>query len=331
VCAQSRQTKRPSLYAIIGLKSMPAMQYGQRMVKVVSVSSGHSCTRSNQHWHANFHSRCQVMRWKTKGRSGHSERAAENTCAETSAGMPTARQITRATERVVKSSPAQKTKAPRPRLGSWDARRTALPRSLLITSLRSDVSRGNGSDGLLWKRVGVRDGRSLLGGSDPICGNLILLFAKLFSGTLSRQTLLHSALRARFQVEGVTLHFFNDVFRLYLALEPPQGILDRLTLLQSNFCQTHHPPTSPDRTKESLHHLRRGLENPASTNLADPAALRYFWHDLLIICTSVIVIWPCSGVSFFMWASWAASFASSFRLCAVAFLTTPVADTVCPT
>ncbi|SPE18509.1 hypothetical protein SBA5_1540003 [Candidatus Sulfotelmatomonas gaucii] len=46
VWAQSRQTNRPSLWAIIGLKSMLAMQWGQRMVKVVSVrvGIGRSCT-----------------------------------------------------------------------------------------------------------------------------------------------------------------------------------------------------------------------------------------------------------------------------------------------
>jgi hypothetical protein len=50
VWAQSRQTKRPSLWAIIGLKSMPAMQYGQRMIKVVSVSVGigRSCTGATE-------------------------------------------------------------------------------------------------------------------------------------------------------------------------------------------------------------------------------------------------------------------------------------------
>jgi hypothetical protein len=46
VWAQSRQTNRPSLWAIIGLKSMPATQCGQRMVKVVSVGIGCSCTRA---------------------------------------------------------------------------------------------------------------------------------------------------------------------------------------------------------------------------------------------------------------------------------------------
>jgi hypothetical protein len=58
-------------------------------------------------------------------------------------------------------------------------------------------------------------------------GNLIWLSANLLAS--SRQGFLHSTLRARLQVEGVTLHFLNDVFRLNLALEPAQGILDRLT------------------------------------------------------------------------------------------------------
>jgi hypothetical protein len=44
VWAQSRQTKRPSLWAIIGLKSMPTMQWGQRMIRVVSVCNCCSCT-----------------------------------------------------------------------------------------------------------------------------------------------------------------------------------------------------------------------------------------------------------------------------------------------
>src|SRR3989442_15981472 len=51
---------------------------------------------------------------------------------------------------------------------------------------------------------------------------------------------------------------------------------------------------------------------------ADP--LHYFWHASLTICTSVIFIWPCSELPFFMCASAAASLASSFRLCAVALV-----------
>jgi hypothetical protein len=40
VWAQSRQTKRPSLWAIIGLNSMPTKQLGQQMTRVVSVGAG---------------------------------------------------------------------------------------------------------------------------------------------------------------------------------------------------------------------------------------------------------------------------------------------------
>ena len=47
------------------------------------------------------------------------------------------------------------------------------------------------------------------------------------------QSLLYSALRTRLQIEGVTLHFLDDLFRLHLALEAAQGILDGLTLLQT--------------------------------------------------------------------------------------------------
>ena len=55
---------------------------------------------------------------------------------------------------------------------------------------------------------------------------------------------LHPTSFARLQVVGVTLHFLNDVFRLNLALEAAQGVLQGLALLQSNFCQTHHPQPS---------------------------------------------------------------------------------------
>src|SRR5437868_42653 len=90
------------------------------------------------------------------------------------------------------------------------------------------------------------EGRCLAAAA-PNCANLIRFSADFFSGTLSRQSLLHSALLARLQVVGVTLHFLNDVLRLHLALEATKGVLQRLTLLQSNFCQIHHPQTSPDR------------------------------------------------------------------------------------
>jgi hypothetical protein len=36
----------------------------------------------------------------------------------------------------------------------------------------------------------------------------------------------------------------------------------------------------------------------ASANLATSSC--YFWQEVLIICTSVIFIWPCSALLFFM-------------------------------
>src|SRR5439155_8736819 len=101
----------------------------------------------------------------------------------------------------------------------------------------------------------------------------------LFSSTLSRQSLLHALLLARLQVVGVTLHFLNYVFRLNLALEPTQGILLRLTLLQSNFCQTDHPQTSPDRTNFSIHHSEypsSALSSSSSSSLPSPSSSSSF-------------------------------------------------------
>src|SRR5215471_20639679 len=59
----------------------------------------------------------------------------------------------------------------------------------------------------------------------------------LFSGSLTRQGLLHAAPLSRLQVVRVTFHFLDNVFRLHLPLKPAQRVFQRLTLLQSNFCQ----------------------------------------------------------------------------------------------
>jgi hypothetical protein len=63
-----------------------------------------------------------------------------------------------------------------------------------------------------------------LSSSSPDFANLLRLFANFFPGTLSRQSLLHPALRARLQVEGMTLHFLDDIFGDNLAFEPTKGI-----------------------------------------------------------------------------------------------------------
>jgi hypothetical protein len=48
---------------------------------------------------------------------------------------------------------------------------------------------------------------------------LILFLACLLSGALARERSLYTLLFAGLQVEGVTLHFLDDVFLLHLALE----------------------------------------------------------------------------------------------------------------
>ncbi len=57
----------------------------------------------------------------------------------------------------------------------------------------------------------------------------------------------------------MTLHFLNDVFRLNLTLEPTEGVLQRLTLLQSNFCQTDHPPNESSSDKSEHTSLRLAI------------------------------------------------------------------------
>jgi hypothetical protein len=78
----------------------------------------------------------------------------------------------------------------------------------------------------------------------PEACSLLYVFANLFPSALAGQGLFYPALLAWFQVEGVTLYVLNNVFGLNFALEPSKSILQRLALLQSNFCQTHHPQTS---------------------------------------------------------------------------------------
>ncbi len=84
--------------------------------------------------------------------------------------------------------------------------------------------------------------RATANSSGPFLYYLILLFASFFTTTLACQSLFYPLLFARFQVVGVTLHFFDDVFLLNLALETTEGILQRLAFLQSDFGQTLAPP-----------------------------------------------------------------------------------------
>lgn len=67
--------------------------------------------------------------------------------------------------------------------------------------------------------------------------SLILLFAGFFAISFARQSFLGAAFFAGLQIEGMPLHFFNNVLLLDFTFEPTQGIFKRFTLLQSNLCQ----------------------------------------------------------------------------------------------
>ena len=70
----------------------------------------------------------------------------------------------------------------------------------------------------------------------------ILLFTCLFTAALARQRFFHPLLLAGLQIKGVTFHFLDDVFLLYLPLEAAQCIFEGLALLQSDFSQTNYTP-----------------------------------------------------------------------------------------
>ena len=76
--------------------------------------------------------------------------------------------------------------------------------------------------------------------------------AHLLAGPLTGERLFHTALVARLQIEGVLLDVLDDVFLLNLALESAKGALDRLTFLDSDFCQLGCHPLRPCRFKRVL-------------------------------------------------------------------------------
>jgi len=65
--------------------------------------------------------------------------------------------------------------------------------------------------------------------------------ANFFAAALAGECLFDALLLTRLQVEGVLLHFLDDVFLLNFPLETPQSILDGLTVLNANFGHSKHP------------------------------------------------------------------------------------------
>jgi hypothetical protein len=66
---------------------------------------------------------------------------------------------------------------------------------------------------------------------------LVLLFTDLLPITFACECFLHAFLFAWFQVKGVALDLFDNVFRLHLTLETTKSILQGLAFLNTNFCQ----------------------------------------------------------------------------------------------
>ena len=72
----------------------------------------------------------------------------------------------------------------------------------------------------------------------------IVISADLLSIPLSGQRLLDALFFSRLEVERMSLHFFDNVLRLNLALKTAKGILQRLSLLKPDFSHsTYTPPT----------------------------------------------------------------------------------------
>src|SRR6202011_2458060 len=73
-------------------------------------------------------------------------------------------------------------------------------------------------------------------GAEPRRGGRLVRFAPLLlAQSLPRKRFFCPALLAGFHVEAVLLDFLNDVFLLHLALEAPECILKRFTLLNDYF------------------------------------------------------------------------------------------------
>lgn len=71
---------------------------------------------------------------------------------------------------------------------------------------------------------------------------LVLFLACLLAAALSSQRFFHPLFLARFQIEGVTFHFLDDVLLLYLPFEAAKRILKGFALLNPNFRQKNYTP-----------------------------------------------------------------------------------------
>ena len=80
-------------------------------------------------------------------------------------------------------------------------------------------------------------------GAEPRRGGRLVRFAPLLlAQSLPRKRFFGPAFLARLHVEAVLLDFLDDVFLLHLALKTAQGIFQRFTLLDDDFCHCINSP-----------------------------------------------------------------------------------------
>jgi hypothetical protein len=69
------------------------------------------------------------------------------------------------------------------------------------------------------------------------CFGLLDLATIFLAIPLARESLFDPLFFSRFQIEGMPLDLFNDVFLLHLPLEPAKGVFQRFALLEPDFSQ----------------------------------------------------------------------------------------------
>ncbi len=125
-----------------------------------------------------------------------------------------------------------------------------------IRGRRARIPRACGHEAETRTQTSLPYGGLILGSAAPSCEengkaipaqpgpplNLIRFPPLLFAQSLPRKRFLCPALLAGFHVKAVLLDLLDDVFLLHLALETPQGIFQRFTLLDDDFSHCLNSP-----------------------------------------------------------------------------------------
>ena len=74
--------------------------------------------------------------------------------------------------------------------------------------------------------------------------SLVLFLTNFLTVTLASERFFDALFLAWFQIEGVTLDLFDDVFGLNFTFEAAQGVLERFTFLNANLCQGEYTSQS---------------------------------------------------------------------------------------